>query len=230
MRLHRFFIGEYIEDNAISVNDIKLIHQWRNVFRFSLGDKVILFDGSGNEFVAEIKALKKGEALLAILEKKKGIVPERNVWLFVGIPKKTKFELIVEKATELGVSHIVPVITERGEKKGLPEERLRKILKEASEQSGRATIPSLQGIFSLEDALLKHTMPLIVCHPSGDRNVSETFSGKEVIGIFIGPEGGFSERELLLFKKHKSKIISLGPQTLRTETAAIAALTLALLK
>ena len=230
MRLHRFFISEYIEGEAIAVNDIKLIHQWRNVFRLSAGDKVILFDGSGNEFVAEIKEIKKGEILLAVLEKKKGIQPERNVWLFVGIPKKNKFELIAEKATELGVSHIVPVITERGEKKGIPEERLRKIIKEASEQSGRATIPSLQGIFSLEDALKQHTMPLIVCHPSGDKNGSEILSGKEIIGIFVGSEGGFSDKELLLFKKHKAKIISLGPQTLRTETAAIAALTLALLK
>ena len=230
MRLHRFFVSKKIERETLFIEDEALVHQWRNVFRLGVGDRVILFDGSGDEFILEIKKITKDKAELNILEKRKGIISEKEISLFVGIPKKDKFEWIVEKATELGVSHITPMITERSEKKDINNVRINKIIIEASEQSGRATLPILHEVDTLEKALSGIKIPLIVCDGSGEKSTEKIFSKDNKLSIFIGPEGGFTEKELLIFKNNNAKIISLGDQTLRTETAAVSALSLALLK
>ncbi|NDE68149.1 RsmE family RNA methyltransferase, partial [bacterium] len=127
--------------------------QWRKVFRFKAGDKVILFDGSGFDFLCEIQSYTantqgRGEkssescAEVKILEVMNNVVvPVRETSLFCAVLKKDTFEWVVEKATEMGVSRIVPVLAERSEKKNLNIERLQKIIIEASEQSGRGTLP-----------------------------------------------------------------------------------------
>lgn len=231
MRLHRFFIGERLPHvgEALVVSQKELLHQWGDVLRLTRGDRVMLFDGEGSEFMARIEQIKKNEARLFIEEKREGKRPARDLWLFIAIPKKDKFELVVEKATELGVSHIVPLFTARDEKRGMNEARLRRITVEAAEQSGRSVLPMLHGAFDLGEALAKHRFPLVAAHPEGAPFVPEAFARRETLGVLIGPEGGWSEKELALFSEKEIPLVSFGPLTLRTETAAIAAATLFLL-
>jgi len=170
MRLHRFFVPKLDKNSEIIVvEDGELLHQWRNVFRMKAGQRLALFDGSGPETVAVIESLKKENAVLRVKDKANGIVPKREVWFFFPIIKKDNMELILEKATELGVSHFVPVLSERSEKKGLNGERARKIIIEAAEQCGRGDIPKLREITDLKKAVEKYgkEIPLAAFDPSG---------------------------------------------------------------
>jgi 16S rRNA (uracil1498-N3)-methyltransferase len=242
MRLHRFFLKEAIQGKSkILLTEESLIHQWKKVFRLAAGDSVILFDGSGSEYVCDIILLTKELAELQIKEKKELKSPNSNnaskkLWLFASIIKKDNFEWIVEKATELGAHAIVPVLATRSEKKDLNQERLLKISVEASEQSGRGDVPEIYEPVSLQDAfaLLKEQekttgeeIRAVAFDPSGTSFSEEMrvprspYSG-EVGALFIGPEGGFTEEELSLFKENNVKIRSLGSQILRAETAAVA--------
>jgi 16S rRNA (uracil1498-N3)-methyltransferase len=141
--------------------------------------------------------------------------------------KKDTFEWITEKATELGVTDVVPVIAERSEKKNLNEERLKKISVEASEQSGRGDVPIVHPIISLEEAMEKvkqDGMQTVVFHLEGDTFHTAFFDKNNDLAVFIGPEGGWSEREVEMFHTNGFAVRSLGDQVLRSETAVIAAL------
>lgn len=211
--------------------DENLLNQWRNVLRMEAGERVALFDGSGDEALCELTAISKKEAIVRILEHRKGLVPARNVTLFMSLIKRDHFELVLEKATELGVSRIVPVEAARSEKKGINRERCEKILREAAEQSGRATIPALDELASLQDVFKTCQTPLVAFDPRGEKNAREYFNANKdgMVGILIGPEGGFTEDELALFSARNIFVVTTGPTILRAETAAIAALVLTLL-
>lgn len=223
MRLHRFFIEQEIpESGEIAVADKDLIHQWGKVFRFKADDSVIIFDGTGFDYVSEIVLLNKNESVLKVVEKiPNENIPKKEIHLFQSIIKKDNFEWVIEKGTELGVSYFHPIISERSEKKNINFERARKIIKEASEQSGRGNLPVLNELIDLEGAL-DNDFSSVAFHPTGDKFYISNFEKEKTIGIFIGPEGGWSDKELKLFKEKGVKILSLGPQILRAETAAIA--------
>ncbi|MBX4216116.1 16S rRNA (uracil(1498)-N(3))-methyltransferase, partial [Candidatus Parcubacteria bacterium] len=206
MRIHRFFVPSPIEGKEVTLTDPALLHQWEDVLKLKTGEKVILFDGRGCEFLAVISELGPSKATLAALSRREGGFPARNLWLFVAIPKKDKLEWIAEKATELGVTHLVPVLADRSEKKGFNDERLRKISVEAAEQSGRMTLMSLHGTFTLEEALRQHNFSLLACDITGVP-LAESVSPEKTLGIFIGPEGGWSERELSMFNEKKIPLV-----------------------
>lgn len=227
MKLHRFFVAEKIPvTGEFSVTDETLLNQWRNVLRMEEGSKVALFSGDGNESLCAFVSLTKKSALLKVLETKKGVIPEREVTLYLALIKKDNFELVLEKATELGVTHIVPVQADRSEKKGVNYERAQKILREASEQSGRATVPTISDIVSVE----KIPEDVIVFDPRGQISARMFFEKNSAtpLSLFIGPEGGFTDAEMESFHARNMTIVSTGSQILRAETAGIVALTLAL--
>jgi len=230
MKLHRFFVTQNLEEkDTVFVDEPNLFHQLRNVFRFTVGGQVILLDNSGYEYHSLISAFEKGGITFSIVSRKTSKkIPEKEVYLFCSLIKKDKFEWVLEKGTELGISKFIPVISDRSEKKDINIERAKKILKEAAEQSERAITPSLDSLVSLETAL-KQEIPLIAFHPKGEPFLAEHVYGKSLLGVFIGPEGGWTEREIFLFKKNKVPIYSLGKGILKTETAAIAASSLLLL-
>ena len=230
MRLHRFFIEQGItESGEITITDNDLIHQWGKVFRLKEGERVILFDGTGFDYVSEIVLLDKNRGVLKVIEKKLNEnIPKKEIHLFQSIIKKDKFEWGLEKGTELGVSYFHPIISERSEKKNINFERVRKIIKEASEQSGRRSLPSISELASLEDTL-NNDFVSVAFHPTGEKFDKNDFEKDRILGIFIGPEGGWSGRELELFKEKEVKILSIGKQILRAETAAIAVSSLFLL-
>ena len=230
MRLHRFFIEQGIpESGEIIVADKDLIHQWHKVFRLKSGDRVVIFDGTGFDYVSEFVSLDKNSAVLRVVEKKLNQnIPKKEIHLFQSIIKKDKFEWVMEKGTELGVFYFHPIISERSEKKNINFERAGKIIKEASEQSGRGNLPKIEELTNLEDAL-NNDFVSIAFHPTGDKFDENDFEKEKVLGIFIGPEGGWSDKELELFKEKGIKILSLGNQILKAETSAIAVSSLLLL-
>lgn len=226
MKVHRFFVEEEIgERKTLEIKTEHLLHQWRNVLRFVAGDKVVLFDGRGSDFLCEISAITKNVASLSVLEETAGVIPSKKITLFVSLIKRENFELVLEKATELGVSHIVPVIADRSEKKSLNHERALKIVIEASEQSGRANIPFLDEVVTIEEAVEKYKkeVSLVVFDPTGISS-REILTKDSSLGLFVGPEGGFTPAELEFFVEKEIPIIKLGEQILRAETANIVAL------
>jgi len=229
MRLHRFYISAPITSETFDVTDRDLIDQWRNVFRYNVGSQVILFDGSGTDYLCMISSLRNLGATVSIVSQRKNkFMPKINLTVCLTVIKKDNFELAVQKMTEIGVREIIPVLCERSEKKNLNMARLRKIAIEASEQSGRGDVPKIMEIVSIEE-VLKSDLPetKIVLNPEG-KNWRE-FSIEDNMVVFIGPEGGFSENEMKLFKNYTIPNISLGSQILRAETAAISISSLLLL-
>ncbi|MDO8261165.1 MAG: RsmE family RNA methyltransferase, partial [Candidatus Magasanikbacteria bacterium] len=171
MRFHRFYVNNTIFHDTFDITDRDLIHQWRSVFRYNVGSQVILFDGSGTDYLCMITSLRNLGATVSIIKKTKleETMPRKNVWLCVALIKKDNFELMVEKATELGVNHIVPVICEHSEKRKLKMDRMQKIAIESSEQSGRGDIPVIHEITTIKDLFESGVLPQekIVFHPSG---------------------------------------------------------------
>jgi len=236
MRIHRFYLHTPISDNTFDISDRELVHQWKHVFRYNVGSQVILFDGSGQEHLSMISRLATLGATVSIVKSKDLAKVSREVCLCMSIIKKDNFELIVQKATELGVSRIIPILSERSEKKNINLERLQKIAIEASEQSGRGDVPTVSEVMTLGDLLEKNSEhktladDKIVLHPEGmllSHYIESTHALS--VAVFVGPEGGWSENEIALFKTYDIPIISLGTQILRAETAAIAGLSVLLL-
>lgn len=231
MRLHNFFIEQKIVDQReVKIDDSNLLNQWRHVLRLNTGSSVVLFDNSGFEYLAQFTELTYRGATFAILEKRKNkFAPKKDIFLLQALIKPDKFEWILEKGTELGVSHFRPIITHRTVGKKLNLERARRILKESAEQSGRGILPSLYEPMALEEALSVYAFPYVAFDPEGVPRSGTPFETANPLGVFIGPEGGWSEQELALFRDKNIPIISLGAQTLRAETAAIAVASLLLL-
>ncbi len=236
MRLHRFYIdaGENIDffsvGKTFSVISPAHIHQWRDVFRFKTGDEIIVFSSiNPHQYKARFIELLRNTASLEIVEKLPAIAgPLREITLYTALIKKERYEWMVEKATEIGVAHFCPLLSERSEIKNIKSDRIKKIIIEATEQSGWSTVPTFHEPITLATALQQAKNP-IVC----DVTEPVSFEKNNAIGttsdIFIGPEGGWSLEERELFNKHGVPKISLGHQTLRAETAAIAVASLILL-
>lgn len=227
MRLHRFYYKDIPQGERFSVFDKALLHQWRNVFRFHDGDTVILFSDDGRDCVATFSELSKSRAILAIRETRNALMQKRPVTLFPALTKKDRMEWVLQKCTELGVTRFVPVLTERSEKKGFNMTRAQKIIIEAAEQSGWGMIPELAHPQTLRDVVAKEKN-LVACDGSGTPLIHTVDDSGT--GLLIGPEGGFSPAELELFRGNNIPIHTLGPSTLRAETAAIVAITLLLNK
>ena len=173
--------------------------------------------------------LDKNKTVLKVVEKKPNEnIPKKEIHLFQSVIKKDNFEWVMEKGAELGVSYFHPIVSERSEKKNINFERVGKIIKEASEQSWRWSLPILGELADLKNAL-NNNFIASAFHPIGDKFNKNDFEKDKILGILIGPEGGWSDKELELFKEKGVKILSLGSQILRADTAAIAVSSLLLL-
>ncbi|MFA6524159.1 MAG: RsmE family RNA methyltransferase [Candidatus Paceibacterota bacterium] len=220
-KIHRF-----IEDFDLTKKELEIsgdiAHQIIKVLKLEIGEKVELCNGKDTVALGEIKDIAKKNVIVKIISKKKEDSNSKKVSLFCAVLKKENFELVVQKATEIGISKIIPIISARTIKTGLNLERLQKIAKEASEQSGRISVPEILEPISFEKSLE-------LCKKD-DFNILFDGSGEplgglatkwEKINIFIGPEGGWTEEEIEKVKNKNFKIMNLGNLTLRGETAAI---------
>lgn len=240
MRLHRFFSEEAVGTrNEFILASPAVAHQVRRVFRLRTGDSIVVFDGSGSDYECRIAAMTDETLTLDVISSQRSrFTPARSLYLCAGVVKKDTFEWITEKATELGITDIIPIMAERSEKKSLNHERLLKIVGEASEQSGRGTIPKVHEISSLRENMDRFQavgISMVVFHTDAPtlagldvavaRDLETCFGESDkVLAVFIGPEGGWSEDEITLFHSFNVPIISLGTQVLRAETAVVAAL------
>jgi 16S rRNA (uracil1498-N3)-methyltransferase len=225
-KIHRFITEYKIENGLILITDPFLIHQWKNVLKFKNGEQVILVNKQ-EEVLVEIKDYSKNNYLLSVLEKSQNKnEPERKVDIYLAVLKKENFELALQKATEVGINSITPIITERTVKTGLNMKRLEKIAKEASELSGRSTIPKIKETINFSEIFeIEKNKKIILFDISGGN--LKTTRDKE-LAIIIGPEGGFTDKEINIAKEKGAMISSISTLTLRGETAAIIASYLAI--
>lgn len=229
MKIHRF-----ISDFDLTMSELKIegeiAHQIIKVLKLKLGEKLELSNGKNISAIALIKEMNKNSVLVKITELLHQDYTEqnmiKNITLFCAVLKKENFEMVVQKTTEVGVSKIIPIITSRTIKTGLKIDRLKKIAKEASELSGRVTVPEISEPISFTEAIEIANGENILFDISGSK-----FSNNyqlNPINLFIGPEGGWTDKEIELAKNNNFKIATLGTLTLRGETAAIVSTYLAL--
>jgi 16S rRNA (uracil1498-N3)-methyltransferase len=228
MKLHRFFIDpKYISEEKIAINEEKLVHQMANVLKFDEGERLILLDNSGFEYLCEMEGVAKKEILCKMIERRKNLnEPHVKIRLYQSLIKKDGMENVVEKGVEVGISEFVPILAEHSEKKGLNMERMEKIIKEAAEQSERGILPKIFEPIAFEEAisgLKKNSVVFLEKEGESLNYLLEEMHGQKEINLFVGPEGGWSDKEMEIAKKMGVKIVSLGLLTLKSETVGIVA-------
>lgn len=239
MKIHRFYlpketlIEDLIAGKQLSVADEDLVHQWTKVLRYQAGDTCVLFFGDGKECLVRFVSLEKRKVVFQVEEVANRPYVGVQVALVSAVIRKERYEWLVEKGTELGVAEFYPVFSGRSEEKMYKPERLEKISIEATEQSGRVFVPKIHPVGELQNVLNQLiTNGYQICVLDFERdNPLETIRAMEKtkIAFVIGPEGGWSLEDQAVFASLSHKKIAFGAQTLRAETAGVAAATLALL-
>ena len=216
----------------IDGTDVKYL---THVLRSSLGDEITLLDGTGKGYKGKIASINKNKIEVQIKEAiKMETESSIDITLAQGIPKAEKMEIVIQKTTELGIKNIVPLITQRSvvkTKSPVRLERWAKIAISSAQQSGRSKVPLIDGITGYRE-FLSHGFSgtgLIFYEGENKRGLKELLRGlKSVkeITFLIGPEGGFTNEEVELATRRGFTPVGLGPRILRTETAAITALSI----
>lgn len=229
--MKRIFLEKITDEMTISGADA---HHLAYSLRARRGNKITAVDGAGNCAVLELIDFDKDTIKARRISDVQKILPDKKIILADCLPKQNRFENIIEKATELGVEKIIPLISERtiARPRVGRLERWKKIAKESSEQCARDTIPEIDEIRTLDD-WLKEISPLdeenifLFCWElEKETNIREILSrnAEKNILVLIGPEGGFSEREVEKIKNSGGISVSLGKKILKTDTAAISVL------
>ncbi len=221
----RFFVSpENIAGDVFVCRERALVNQVKNVFRLKAGDAIEILDDSGLEYLVKIRELGikeiKGEILGKRLAKNESAV---KIHLYCSPIKVGNFEMVLEKATELGVFAFHPIICQNTIVK-ISDIKVRweRIIKEASEQSKRGVIPKIYQPQKVEDAVKAIRGGLsLVADEKAVHKLLKIAEGAKEINLFVGPEGGFSEQERDLFGKTGFEFISLSKTILRSETATI---------
>lgn len=241
MKLHRFLIENQEQPlgEELKVTEKDLLHQWNNVLKFKKDEKVCLFNGiTEKDFIYKIKEINNKSAILEFDSKNKNISQKNEVGdihLCISLVKKEKISLIIEKCTEIGVLNFISIVSDRTEKKNIESfnrEKMSKIAKEAIEQSGWGSIPVIQESKKLESIIKEienkgESEKVIILHTFDSKNHPKTIQNKENLKklgfsyIFIGPEGGWSDKEVAFFEEKQLTFINFGKNILRAETAAI---------
>ncbi len=227
----RLFIEEELSldlDIALSVDQAKYLFK---VMRLNVGQVIMVLDGKTGEYEAEIRERGACNGIIRVRKKNMNVRKPADLWLLFAPLKKNRTEWVIEKATELGVRRIIPVITSHTSQKTLRMTRLKSIMIEALEQCGGTFLPDLIEPIALANCLDTWPLnrPLIFCDESLSEQNSLTYEKidkkNKRAGILVGPEGGFSNLECQFIKQKKTTLsISLGPRILRADTAAVAAI------
>lgn len=237
--MRRFFTEpENIKDDfALIIEDASHITK---VLRMNIGDEILLFDGTGYEYVAQLTKVSGDMCEAKIISSEfSAQEPKTKVTVYQGIPKSGKMEGIIQKSVELGVHTITPVSTDRcvskldgGKKQAEKLKRWNKIAVEAAKQCGRGILPRVTPPLTFDEAIAEMQnsdlalMPYEMLAHMGVSNIKDTLCGTDAqnISVIIGPEGGFSNTEAEKAKEKGLKLVSLGRRILRTETVSHAVL------
>lgn len=238
MTAHRFYTKEIPEESVSAFLEGQEHHHLSKVARIQLGEQVWLFDDSGNEYRARVEEIGKEKTSLQILERQPGREPDVKITLAQVILKTKKMEWVIQKATELGVDVIVPLISDRTVVKleGIQEkkrDRWKRLAIEASKQSGRSVVPEIIEPLSLKAFIRKEDgSKKLFLSERGGRSLREFLiipfrkglDGSGSVILLVGPEGGWTETEEQDIMNGRFEAVSLGQLTLRAETAAIVSL------
>ena len=234
MKLHRFYAGDLRDKYGkielrqhVWINDPLLLNQWLKVLRYKLGDQLILFSGTGEDRLYKITKLEPQSVGLDLVTELEPVHPKKEVYLFWSLLKKDKNEWVLQKCTELGVSHFVPILSQRTEKTGFDIDRAHKIVIEAVEQCGRSNIPTIREPLSINAALHEYQEHVDFYYAEQSDDAVGLSQIDKAVGVFIGPEGGWTDEELHLLDTHAKKL-NIAQFTLRAETACVTASSLLL--
>lgn len=240
--MYRFFVkqeqidmeGKKIHITGSDVNHIK------NVLRMRQGETILISAGDNLEYTCLVSEMEAEEVIADIsYVQEVGMELPSKIYLFQGLPKSDKMELIIQKAIELGAAEIVPMATKRAvvkldaKKSAKKVQRWNEIAKSAAKQSKRGLIPEVKPVMSFKEAVEYGKSMDMLLIPYEDakgiahsREVVETVKDKKSLGIYIGPEGGFPEEEVSLAMKAGAEPVTLGHRILRTETAGMTLLSI----
>lgn len=218
-KIHRFFVPIVRNEKAVTITEHNTLHHMVRVLQLKKGEKIEVVE-NGTVVMIEITEL-DAKKLDGVIEKEEGgVKPKRTITLALSVIKKDTFELVVSKASELGVSVIIPLITTRTIKKELRLARLRDIAREAIEQSEQTVIPEIQEPQTLTELLEKTTGEVWVGVPHEQVKLAPQ---SDVATIIIGPEGGLTDDEVARIVKAGGRTFGLTTTILKAETAAIIA-------
>jgi len=244
--MHHFFVNpEQVEDGLIRITGSDVNHI-KNVLRIRQGEEMLVSDGTGRDYLCQAEEIAGQEVTVRILEtEEEGRELLSRIWLFQGLPKSDKMEFIIQKAVELGAAGIVPVSTRNTVVKLDPKKeetkvkRWQAIAESAAKQSKRSLVPRVSGIMTLKEAFdyvesQGFSVRLIPYEHEagmdGTKTELDAAGPGQDIAVFIGPEGGFDEREIELALSKGVRPISLGRRILRTETAGLALLSVLMMR
>lgn len=221
MREHYFITDLAAHQGTIHLQDRAVCKQITSVLRLGVGDTIVLGDGNGTRAVCTVSAIERTQIVCTVINEVRVLAPTRAIRIAAAITKRDTFEWMVQKVTEIGVTRITPLRTDRTVKLGANLDRLSSIAREAVEQSGQAFLPVIDEPMTLDDLLREE--------PSGFWCELDATTSSVVLAnaphcvIAIGPEGGWSEEERTQLRRASWEPILLAHATLRAETAAIVA-------
>ena len=230
---NRFFIPcEHIQGGNVFFPK-HVSYQLDKVLRMTVGDQVIIFDGSGMEYSVSMEQINRSKCVGRVLDN--SMVDREaslNIHLYQALIKPDRYEYVLQKGVEIGVSSFTPFICTRSEMREISSNRVRRwesIITESAEQSGRARVPVLNDILTFSEALGEASGMILIPWEDeqqlGIKDVFKTISPEDIseVSIFIGPVGGFTVNEIEEAKEKSSVSVSLGNRILRSETAGIVA-------
>jgi 16S rRNA (uracil1498-N3)-methyltransferase len=234
MTIPRIYQAQTLAEGAQVTLDEMAAHHLARVLRCQRGDAVTLFNGEGGEFASVIENIsKKAVTVTAGKFNAREAESQLNLCLAQGIARGEKMDYIIQKAVELGVKQIVPLLTERstvkltGERRDKRWQHWQSIIISACEQSGRNRLPELLPVHSLLEwlPLVKADQGFVLAPLSARKLQDYKLNASARVILLVGPEGGLSDQEISWAQAQQFSALNLGPRILRTETAALAALT-----
>lgn len=240
MTTHRFFISpDWIDGQQVTLIE-DIAHQVRHVLRMRAGDRLIVLDNSGWERVVEISRVAQTVVIGRVIEERLSVgEPRTKISLYQGVLKAQKLEWVLQKGTELGLVEFIPIVCARsviGDLEDVNRKlgRWGRIIREAAEQSGRGRLPILRpaSLFdqSCQRAMRSGGLGLVLWEDETATSLTSALTAGEEgderpfsISIFVGPEGGFDPEEIEIARRYDLQPVSLGPRTLRADTAGLVA-------
>ena len=217
----RLFFKESLSLNLNSILDKSQSHYLSKVMRIKTSESFSLFNQSG-EWEAKVLDINKGIVEFTVTKKLRSAENEKEIWLAFAPIKLNYLNLMIQKATEIGITRFIPILTERTVVRKLNEKRINKIIVEASEQSNRLKVPSLDKLTKFDTFLKSNQNTNIIFGDLNTNNKKIDLKNKDPLCILIGPEGDFSVKERENISKLKKIIpLKINDNILRSETAAI---------
>lgn len=231
---HFFVVPDQVRDGYIEITGSDVNHM-KNVLRMKTGEQLEISDGNNKKYLCEIESLEADKVTARILEEREAEneLPSK-LYLFQGLPKSDKMELIIQKVVELGAWEVIPVATKRAvvkldqKKAAKKRERWSGISESAAKQAGRNVIPEIKQVMNFQEALsyAKSLDVLLIPYELAEgmqatKERIQAIQPGQSVGIFIGPEGGFEQEEVKLAMEAGAYPITLGRRILRTETAGM---------